>query len=354
MAQSQLIGHIVFAGVDEDGQRAKRKATEYPATRIELALATAGMPADLQRELRTKFAFVRGMKQLAKDGLIQADLRDKAQDDEKAVRFSFLHRGHGGEHYSAECIVEMDKLTEQLTIVKAPSSVDEYDVKARARQLIASARVTWTASDVNTLVARFVHRYCRRVGLRAGVYFIPVSAEHVVKALADFYGSLGVQYLDFPVGNGTRNAKAVHTAVVNDMRTEIQRLMKEVRALKADNKLTDRVGRNRLEELRAMLDQYRDLARSTQTTMQELIEEAGGGAEALVQAVMPVDALLAKARGGERVASIVVDLLAASGDGDVQLAELRNLVAAMPEMGDVDGDEVPDMEAVQQALQFPQ
>lgn len=351
---AQHIGHIVFAGVDEDGKRSKKTATEYPETRIEQALGAAGMPAELQRELRPKFAFVRGMKQLAKDGLIQADLRDKAQDDDTAVRFSFLHRANNGERYTTECLVEFNKITEELYVVKAPEGVSERDVKARARQLIDAARTTWTASDVNQLVARYVHRYCRRVGLRAGVYFVPISAEHVVKALGEFYSSLGVQYLDFPVGHGTRNASAVHTAVVNDMRAEIRRLMKEVKELQTDGKLTERVGRNRLEELRAMLDQYRDLARSTQTTMQELIEEAGGGAEALVQAAMPVDALLAKARGGEKVAPIVVDLLAASGgEGGAELAELRTLVAAQP-MADVGSEIVPDMEPVQQALQFPQ
>lgn len=333
----KIMGQIIF------GEPASGKSHAD----IVAALETAGMPANLGRELRPRFAFVRGMRELAKDGIIDANFRDKALEDNDRILFAFICKNvKGSVHYDVSAVVEYNKKSNQILVIDSPAGVSADEIKTKAVELIVRAKSTWSCADINALVKNYLGSFSKRIPLRSGVSFVPLHAEAAAQNVQKFYKALGFTFFVVPVGHSAENAESIHGAIVNDMAKEVSELVSEINSLKAEGKLTKRISKRRLSDLQKKLLQYRQLAQSTQAKMNDLLDAAGDGAEMIVQAVQPMESLLAQAQSGQRVDPFLVDLMEAA---EVPQAKALKAALAMPTVQKVDFEE--DIEVSDNAAQ---
>lgn len=314
---------------------------EQDLKKVREAAESAGIDPAKIYDVKDRNAFIRSMQQLQREGHVQvradADgmLRHKLLDDDAIITFQFseYYVQASGAQYDKAALIQFSKTSCAITCSNPA-------LKAMAEQLFGAARKHLKAVDINNMVARLVKEKCHRVPLRDAVYFIPLQARELVEQLKKFYSGIGITWHVYPVRHADGQSEAILKAVVKDMKGEFESLQKEIDALKADKTLTKRIAKARLKELKKRLDEYRDLATALRGSLGSLLEDAGTAGQCLVQAAMPLDALVAHIQRGNKLAPLMADLIAGSEEQPVIEAIAKARVLA----GDV--DVLPDPQGV--------
>jgi len=320
------LGFVVFS----------EELQDRPAQAVRDAAAVAGFE-DFVRDLSDRSAFIRATHRLVKDGIVKVEedsvLRDKILDNENEVAFQFSqrHLETAGVDYTKSAVVRFDKKSGLVTC-------SDERIAEMAKKLCATLKGILTPTDINSLVRRVVEKQCKRVALRDAVYFIPVQRRDMLDALREFYKALGFFLTVLPIGLQDNQRENIIKATVKDLRENIQRVSVEIETLKGGDKLTPRIARNRIKDLKRELEQYHELAESLQADAKTLFEQAGDASQALLQAAMPVDSLIAAVQQGHKMDPLVFDLLGADPENkpvieainvavkmqDVDLADVKN------------------------------
>ncbi len=313
------IGFITFS----------EEIAERPVSRVRDAARVAGF-ADFVRDLSDRSCFIRATHRLLASGVIEAPpggvLRDKITDDEREVAFQFSkrHLESNGVSYENAAVIRFDKKDGLI-------ACEVQAVKELAVKLLDAVRGMFSVTDINSLVKRVYASECKRVPIRDAVYFVPAQRQELVKRLGQFYSELGFSYVTLPVGQSDKQGGALLKAVLKDMREQIKQVETEIAGLKGGDKLTSRIAKNRIQDLKRELAQYREVAESLQVDMQDLLSQAGESAQALVQAAMPVDSLIAAVQQGGKLNPLVLELLSADEDNK-QAVEALNTAVALQEV----------------------
>ena len=318
MSDCKNLGFVIFGNPEGT----------YDLGVVENAAKEAGIPDHFVHAIRPKSAFIRAAKELAQKGQIKSDFRKAIRNDEEALTFAFVVQQSGvsadNADFGVEALVKFHKGTQWVEILEVPPNVSREEVTEQAQTLYRYATRTWTCTDINFMVKKYVGQHYRQIGLRAGVSFLPYHADNQAKALQTFYTQLGVDFYVLPVGHSASNAKNVTKAIVQDLKKNMDNLTAEISSLKAEGKLTERTSQSRLQDLQTALAQYKDLAQAAQTDLGKLVEDAGETAQVLAYAAHPVDALIALVMGGERVPEVLCHL----HESDPRGNELMALVQA--------------------------
>jgi hypothetical protein len=301
---------------------------------VRAAAIEAGIPENYVKEVKPRNAFLRGMRQMIRDKLIDADLpADKALDNEDKVRVAFVTRidqeGHLG--YQASVVIDFDKKSEMVTVVEKPATVSENAILTKAHEIVQAAKSLCNTGDIGRLVKRFMDSRCRRIAIRPGVYFIPRQHEEAARIIRDFYGRLNFKYMTLPVGYDTNDLEAVQAGIVKDLKQNISDTERKIVDLKKDGTLSKHAARGRLKALRKSLIQYRELAASTGATLKELCAQAGQAGQKLLNATMTETEALMAIQGGKTLDPLSAELF-------VQSEDFGNVVPALKvEAAPVDG-----------------
>ena len=307
-----LNGFVTFA----------EELSAQPVSDVRRAAELAGLDPKLVRDIKGRNAFIRTTRELQKQGVIETGtnglLRDKLVDDDDVIVFQFSKRfvEANGAKYDREAVLQYTKSTGEIT---CPNE----DIKMLAFKLFAQVQELYSASDINAFVKRVVESNCKRILMRDGVYFVPVTARDTISKISRFYRELGFDFTILPVNHSDGQSGHVVKAVVQDIKNAMSTLEGEINTLSASGDLTARLARNRIKDLQVQLKQYQDLAESLRVDMSELVSKAGAQANALVQAAMPVDALIQAVQKGEHLQPLVFDLLAADPDQKVPVEALK-------------------------------
>lgn len=284
-----------------------------PMALVRKAVKDAGISEDLLYDIKPRSAFLRGMRTLAREGQITADLTDKALENSKTIRFAFVARLPGCA-YAATLVVDYDKDANVVLVVNKPPTVTEKDVVAEAWRWIGSAREEATTSDLRSIVKRFCDSKCRRIALRDGVFFVPRQYHDVLVACRKFYKTLGFHYLTLPVGFNGEDIEAVQAAIVRDMQQQVADVRNKLKAAKQNQKgeVSKRAAQGQLSLLRKSLKQYRQLAEATCTKLKALVDNAGEAGEVLKEVCMTEDDVIKAIQSGRKFDPLSADLLVKS------------------------------------------
>jgi len=299
---NNLFGVIIFSN----------EVRPQPLSRVVAAAAHAGINPDWVRGIRPKNAFIRAVRQLKKEGAItdRADgiLAHKYQDDQQVVRFQFSQtylRGFGVEYDKAAVISFMK---EEQSIV-----CDNEKVLEVAQRLYATVQHQYNCTDIQNLVKRVIEKNdAKRIPLRDGVYFLPVSKQHVAEQVKKFFEHLDCTFFVMPVNSASGEKTNLIKAAVDDMRASVLSMQAEVKELKTENKLTPAIAKARLALLHKELKQYREISAALQEDAETLFQAAGTAGKSLSQTQDGVEGLIASVQGGDGCTELVYDLVEAA------------------------------------------
>jgi hypothetical protein len=279
-----------------------------------LACETAAIPRQLVSDVRPKNAFIRAVRALQTNGVGSQGrkrLLHKFTDDNTAVRFQFsdVYLQQLGVRYEANAVVSFDKKTHGITC-------DSDQIRRHAERFYAEAHEHVLPSDIYALVKRYVDQEsAKRIPLRDGVYFLPLSKAHVAENLKKFFTALNFPFFLLPVNAAdAANRAEIIKATVEDVGSTVKAIAQEIAELKASDKLTQRVACNRLRELHNQLKQYTELASALSESTENLLEQAGNAGKALLRSAGSVEELIACVESGEHVPGFIYDLVAAASE----------------------------------------
>lgn len=283
---------------------------------VRLAAERADIDDKLIREIKPRNTFIRAIRQLQKDEIIErgehGTLCDKYADDD-TVSFQFSQRFVEGQgvHYDRFAVVTFNK--ESLVIACSNS-----DIKRIAEKLYNEIQNQYSSYDLNAVAKKITEKAgCRRILLRDGVYFVPMSHIHVAEKIKKFFEALNFSFIVLPVSSASGEKMSIIRAVVRDVVQSVKSIEDEVAALKAEGNLTPRIARRRLEDLEDALGQYTVLASDMQTDLKILLKDASEAANALYNVgVDSVEQMIAGVQQGRtyNTVPLVHDLLSAAAE----------------------------------------
>jgi len=321
LEQEQWSGYCVFA----------EETAERPIQAVRAAAERAGLDPAKVRDIKARNAFIRTMGKLEREGKIVAQaaadgvLRHKLRDDEDLIVFQFSEYfvKSSGAEYDRAALIQFNKRTGQIVCSNA-------SIRQMAEALFDSVQGVFKPSDINAFVARVVQAEGKRLHIRDAVYFMPVAKKELVEKLKKFFAALGFTYHAYPIAHSDENRQNLVKAAIKDMRQTFEQMQGEVSKLKLqkDEKgapaLTKRIARTRIKELKREMDQHREIVAALRGDVDTLLRDAGDAGEALIQAAMPMQALIQSVQKGRRLNGLVADLLEVSDESP----ELEVLVKA--------------------------
>ena len=289
-----------------------------PLEDVRRAAGIAGIPEEFIRDVKPRNAFLRGMRLMVKDGIVNADLPpDKALDDEDKIRVAFVVRRNQTDnlHYHPDVVIDFDKLTEMVTIIEKPATVSDTVILMHARELLEKAKTLCNTGDIGRLVKRFMDSQCRRIAIRPGVYFVPRQYEGAADVVQKFYKELNFEFMKLPVGYDHNNLKAVQAGIVKDLKQNIAECERKMRDLKKDGGTVSKfAARGRLKALKKSHAEYRELAASIGTTFEKICEEAGDAGRTLAFSAMAPGEVIVAIQAGKKFDPLSVELFESSED----------------------------------------
>lgn len=290
------------------------------------ALSHAGMPEKLGQHLSPRSWFIRATRELAKT-LPDVVLRDLCGETQSEIHFAFIGRsGDENPDYRSVCRVVWNKETNVISCPHAPAGYTVEAVLQSANDLLDSAKSTWSPSDLNALVKRFLGTTCRQVPLRPGVSYIAAQHAGLAEQVQKFYDHLRVPYYRLDVGYTPALARQFHEAIIRDLKAKIGGIAAEIQRLIAAGALTDRKAKARLLELRESLREYKELAQSSRLSAEEMLELAGESGKLIAQSDMNLDILLASAQTGiGKICEPLIELYLKTEDNPEILGQLAAL-----------------------------
>jgi len=298
---SEGIGQIIFSS----------ELSSRPIKAVIEAAKQAEFEEELVYEVKPRNAFIRAARKIKQDAfssgaLLNADgiLAHKYKDDENTCEFQFSEYflRQKGVEYDSAAVIGFDKHTLQITCANEA-------VKKLAEELYTQAGGVYSTYDIQTLMRRvLVKAGCRRLFLRDGVYYIPAGYKETAKKIRKFLTALNFSF--FCLGAGSEDVPEIVRAAINDIKKTVREFQAETITLKQEDKLSKRIARNRLIELRELQKNYMAVANSLQVDLQEILQEAGDAGEVINQiGVDSVDALIAKVQRGEAINTLLSDLV---------------------------------------------
>jgi hypothetical protein len=279
--------------------------------RVIEAAAQAGISDKFVHEIKPRNCFIRAIRQLKKDGVIAENDSDdmlvhKFQDTDDVIEFQFsrCYLQSQGVDYSKAAVVSFNKHSHQITC--ANESVSDLALK-----LYRQSESVYTTQDIQALVKRVIVKAgAKRIPLRDGVYFVPLSYKHVADQIKKFFETLGFSFFIMPVGCSSGEKDNLIKSTVRDMVNLVNGIQDEIRKLKEKGELTERVAKSRLKELQNELKSYREVARCLQTESGRLFDKAENAGIALLQVDSDnLDDMIGFIARGGRVAPLVADLM---------------------------------------------
>jgi hypothetical protein len=289
-----------------------KEVTSKSFTDVVAAAATAGIDPEWVHAVKPRNAFIRAVRGLKKEGAVvdRADgiLTHKYQDDSNSVKFQFsqTYLRAAGVEYDKAAVISFNKDSHLITC-------DNSRILAVAERLYETVQRQLTCTDIQALVKRVVEKNdAKRLPLRDGVYFLPASKARVAEQIKLFFEELGLSFYVLPVNAQSGERVNLIKAAIDDMKTSVASFQTEIRNLKGEGKLTQRVARARLKELHTELKQYREIAAALQEDAGSLIEAAGVAGKSLAQTGDGVEALISKVQGGSNCTGLIYDLVEAA------------------------------------------
>lgn len=278
---------------------------------VRRAAAAAGLDADRIHEIKPRNTFIRAIRQLKALGVIEQGsanglLLDKYKDDDKTIEFQFSRKflESEGVSYDKDAVITFDKKSH---VIECANPV----IKEIAENLYGQIQKKFSGTDVQALVKRYIGlANAKRIPLRDGVYFISYQYNQLAGQIKKFYQELGFSYFILPVGDDSGQQTDVLKAVVNDIKRTIASMTQEITKLKSEDKLTTRIAKARLEELKAELKSYTELATALRANLKDLIAEAGDAGEVLHQiGIDGTDLFISSVLRSGKVSPLMYDLL---------------------------------------------
>ena len=304
---------------------------------VRRAADSAGIDEEV-RSIKPRNTFIRAIRQLQKENIIErgesGTLCDKFADDD-IISFQFSQRfvEEQGVSYNKFAVVTFNK---ESNVIACP----DQGIRQIAHRLYDSIQNVYQPYDLNALAKRVTEKHgARRIMMRDGVYFIPLSHIAVAEKLKKFFTSLNFSFIVLPVSSESAEKQSVVRCVVRDIAQSIKGLATEVETLKASGDLTPRVARRRLEDLEESLEQYKGLAHDLRADLKEMIQEAGDSANALYNfGVDSVDEMIAGIQQGRLAGSTGVRIVPLVHDLLTVAAEMEPICIPAPQPVAVEAD----------------
>jgi hypothetical protein len=177
-----------------------------------------GDPEKLCPDLSKKSAFLRGVKELKKDRLIQQVVRDG-----DVMRFQMTKQDNDGEKitHTRECVLTLDLET------GAVYSNDSPEMAELCQKLLREAMRTRNAADLNRMIQRLFnsqHGLYPVIKRKGGLYFVTAPDFEFLERAEAFMVEIGAEFHCIPVPRGSKKGN----------RSVKQAISKELEALVAD------------------------------------------------------------------------------------------------------------------------
>ena len=293
------------------------------------AATHAGISPDEVHAIKPRNAFIRAVRELKRRGYVSRQSGDdillhRFKDDEVTIEFQFSRTflQDNGVRYDKAAVVIFDKKSHELRC-------ESYDVLEFARTLYKQVQELYRAGDLHALVKRLIEKAeAKRIPLRDGVYFIAAAHSPVADKIKKFFEYLGLGYFLLPVGANTGEHKNLVKATVADINNTVNGIRREIEALKADNKLTSRIAKQRLKELQRDLKAYKEVARSLGEDIKGILDAAGDAGRTLMCTTDGLENLVSVIQKGSPTTSLLFDLVEAA-EPDIKLPS-RPVSAPLP------------------------
>lgn len=170
-----------------------RRSSEWPQTQVASALHGAGLGAHAPRKLAPRFAFMRALKLLQKDGLIR-----ELNTSGTVITFQLteVRFDHTKKEFVYRCraMVVMDPVTGAVRSTNAQVAND-------AAKLFADRLEARTVLDVSRLILGMCQGNADLYPIKAqgGVYFVPAVQVRFCDSVERFVVLLGGRLIRFPV-----------------------------------------------------------------------------------------------------------------------------------------------------------
>lgn len=277
IAQPELLGEIVTWDVE---------TALLSYNDVIQALSNAGLNPDAAKEMSSRSAFGRAVKDLKKERAI-----DKVTSEHGVIKFQFTGRElkDGQVEYNYECMVELNTDTGVIKCNESPQR--ETEIQA----LFAHAMQTRNAQDVSRMVQRLFqdHADLYPINPRKGVaYFIPEQHREFSAKVDAFLKYIGGTLSRFPVPKGTPEGNAnVRDAVsaglsvlVDELNQTVEQWDETTRNSTMDKAL------ERWKVINHKVEAYAEYLESKQGNLMEQLEQAKERLRQRVLELKPEDA----------------------------------------------------------------
>lgn len=280
---------------------------------VQDAAEKAGLPVGKLHELKPRNGFIRAIRELKKRNVVASNgaedqLLHKYKDDPETVEFQFSDaflRAQGVE-YSKLAVVKFWKKSHII-------ECEDTRIGELATKLYREALGSAQTNDITAYVKRVIEdEKAKTIGLRDAVYFIGYQHQALIEKIKSFFTFLSFSFHVFAVDSESSDKKELIKAVTGDITRTVERIKVEVKQLRAEGKLTERIAQARLEELKEQLHQYKTVAGSLQIGLSSILEETGEAGRALTQSDNVLENAVALVQGEGSVCPLVADLFQAA------------------------------------------
>lgn len=217
-------------------------AIEDHLIRNAIAKYELGDPEKLCPELSKKSAFLRGVKDLKKDRLIQQVTRDG-----DVMRFQMTKQDNDGLTitHTKECVLTLDLETGDIY------SEDSPEMAELCQKLLKEAMRTRNAADLNRMVQRLFnsqHGLYPVIKRKGGLYFVTAPDFEFLDRAEAFMVEIGAEFHAIPVPRGTQKGnRSVQQAVSKELEELVAEL--DLNRMKWDGKTREATIKNAQSEL---------------------------------------------------------------------------------------------------------
>ena len=187
---------------------------KHDVVRIRESLLKAGLDESMVPNLNLKNAFVRALRALSKDSLI-----DTVAKDEHCIRFQLTDKHVEGRDY----IEFTRKAIVTLELDSGNVHCADNNVECSAKALLQSAMDLRTGPDISRYIKRMMESYGDMFPLNPSkgvTYFVPIHHFDLLSKVEKFVQDLGGSLPLWPVPMGTERGNAsVKVAVENGLET---------------------------------------------------------------------------------------------------------------------------------------